>query len=127
MERIALARESSAKERIRKIGTTEEEAATTAGALGTTGYEDLDALPSEEELARQRAERDTTIYSPTALTELGQRRFEAKESRARELETTEIGVKEQEYQANIKKYLAEQAGKRPKLGSSLTNLYTRYA
>jgi len=85
LQEIQLARESVQKERERLIGTPEGEAGTTQAALGTTGYGALGELPSEAELARLRAERDIPLYSPTDLTELGEKRRLAEESRRREL------------------------------------------
>ncbi len=123
LQEIQLARESVQKDRERLIGAPDEEAATTQAALETTGYDTLEGLPSATELARLRAERNVPVYSPTALTELGEERKRAEESRRQELIADTRTTRQAEAEATRKKILADAAKKNKELGAYFANSY----
>jgi len=111
LQRVALARKAAEQERVRRIGTAGQEAATIQEALGTAGLTGLGELPSLAEMARRRGVEPTTIYRPEALTELTEEQRRAEESRRMELEAEEKGLRATEYEALKKKTLADMAGK----------------
>lgn len=124
LQRISLARESAEKERVRKIGTPEEEAVTTGAALGTLGYGRIEELPSRTEIARRRGEEPVTTYKPEALIETEEERKRAIESRRMELVAQTRAEREQEKQALRTKTVSELARK---YKTAAPTLYSRYA
>lgn len=123
LKRIALARESAERERIRQIGGPGEEADTTEAALATTGYGSLEELPSEAELARLRSERNQTVYRPEALTDIEEERKRAIESRRMELETQEEAIRRQRREQLKKQTLADLARDKKRYGSAILGSY----
>ncbi|MCR4330015.1 MAG: hypothetical protein NUV65_05745 [Candidatus Roizmanbacteria bacterium] len=116
IERIALARKTVQTQRERQLGTQTQEDATTSGALGTLGLTGMDQLGSEAELQRQRAERNTQIYKPTALTDLGEEKSQAIESRKLTLQGETLDAKQQQEAAQRSKILSEISKQKAKIG-----------
>jgi len=112
LERVTLARETAEKERVRRIGTTEEAAATEASAEGVLGGE----LGSRAEALRARSERNIPIYSPTAATDLEERRKQAVESRKQELQETELAARKQQETRERQKILTSMARTQRQMG-----------
>ncbi|MDD5501503.1 MAG: hypothetical protein PHH57_07500 [Candidatus Omnitrophica bacterium] len=123
LERVALARKAAEEERIRKIGTPEQEAATTQEALRTAGLGSLGQLPSLAELARRRGEEPITTYRPEALTELAEEQKRAVESRRMELEAEEKAIRAQEYETLKKKTLSDLAKTHGQTAMSFASRY----
>lgn len=110
IEQIKLARQAAEQERTRMLGTPEQQAETRSAALATTGYSDISQLPSATELEAQRTARGTTpLYDRSALTDLGEERKRAIESTKLELENQRKAEKEQEYEKQRQKLLADRA------------------
>ena len=99
LQTIALSRQAAEQERVRQIGTPEQQGATTQTALGTLGYTGMEQLPSQQQLALQRGLNPTTLYSPEALTTSEEERKRATESRRMELESGETAKRAAEYEA----------------------------
>jgi hypothetical protein len=97
LEQIALARQSAEQERARKIGGTTEADYTEQEALKTAGLASTDELASEQEIARQRADRVTPLTDSTALSDLEREKTEAQEATAQELGADELAQRQQEY------------------------------
>jgi len=124
LQRVALARKAAEQERIRKIGTPEQEAATTQAALGTVGLAGMEQLPSLAELARRRGAEPTTIYKPEALTALTEEQRRAEESRRMEFEAEEKALRAQEYETLKRKTLSDLARKyRPTALATASRFY----
>jgi len=117
LERIALARQAVAQQRERQLGTASQEASTTTGALGTLGMTDINQLPSETELARQRAERNVQVYRPSALTDLGEEKSRSIESRKLTLQGEELAAKQQQEQAQRNKIYSDISKKKTQLST----------
>jgi len=111
LQRVALARKAAEQERVRRIGTAGQEAATVQEALGTAGLTGMEQLPSLAELARRRGAEPTTIYKPEALTALTEEQRRAGEAQAMEFEAEEKAIRATEYDILKKKTLADMAGK----------------
>jgi len=124
LQRVALARKAAEQERIRKIGTPEQEAATTQAALGTVGLAGMEQLPSLAEMARRRGAEPTTIYKPEALTALTEEQRRAEESRRMEFEAEEKALRAQEYDILKRKTLSDLAKKyRPTALATASRFY----
>lgn len=117
IERIALARQTVQQQRERQLGTPTQEAATTTGALGTLGLTDMGQFGSEAELSRQRTARNIPTYNPTALTDLGEERSRAVESRKLALQGEELAAKQQGEAAQRSKILSEISRQKQKIGA----------
>ena len=117
LERIALARQTVQRQREQQLGTASQEAETTSGALGTLGLSDMGQLPSETELARQRAERNTSVYRPEALTDLGEEKSRAVESRKLSLQGEELSARQQREQAERNKIQSQISKKKTQLST----------
>jgi hypothetical protein len=68
-------------------------------------------IPSETELARQRAERNITVYRPEALTDIEEERSKGIESRKLTLQQEEIAARERREAAERQKIMTERAKK----------------
>ena len=112
IERITLARESAQRERVRRLGTPEEEQQTEAGALGELGYTGMGELPSAAEIERARAERNITTYRPEALTDITEEEKKAIESRKLTLQQETLAQREAAESAERKKIEADIAKKK---------------
>jgi len=115
IESIKLAREGAQRERVRRLGTAEEEAATEASALGTLGYDEAGDLPSTAELAQSRAERNISVYKPEALTDLTEEEKRAIESRKLTLQEETLAQKKEKELAQRRKIEASVAKKQREL------------
>ena len=124
LQTIALARKSVEDERLRQLGTPEQEAATTASALQTAGLGNLGALPSEEQMALSRAQNPYTAYKPEALTDLTEEQKRAVESRKLELQAEELAIRQANYEAQKKKILAEQVKEHANLSDYIYGSYS---
>lgn len=112
IDQIELARKGAEEERIRKIGSPEEAAATRQSAMGTLGISDISQLPSEKEITRLRSERNVTpITGTTSLTDLEEEKARAREATAQELQADELSRRESEYGMTRDQILAERAKK----------------
>lgn len=114
LENIQLAREAAQAKRERLIGAPSETQATADKALGTLGYSDLSQLPSEADINANRNERGISpLYAggATALNDLEAERLKAVESRKQELQSDELAIREQSYQKEREKILADRAKK----------------
>lgn len=114
LQKIALARQQAEQERIRKIGDTSQ-TQQTIGALEQSSGLNYGNLASEAELARQRAERNIPVYSPTALTDIEEERKRAVESRKLTLQDEAKAIKDQQAQAERQKIQNEIARKQREL------------
>lgn len=123
LQTIGLAREAAEKERVRRLGTTEEEAATTGAALSTLGYSELEQLPSETEIARRRGEYTGSIYSSDALSSMEEEQKRAVESRRMELTDEERAIREQTARQAKEKKLSELAQKYKSVAPSVLQSY----
>jgi len=123
LQRITLARQAAEQERIRRIGTPEQVAKTTAAARATIGLKEGEALPSEVEIERMRAERNITPRRPEELSRLEEERKRAIESRKQELQAEELAIRrerERRQRQQRENILAQLANKYSQLSS-----YTR--
>lgn len=122
LEQIQLAREAARNRRISTIGTPEERQRTEEEALGTLGYGNISQLPSDIEIERQRTERGVSpIYNKNVLDDLSEERRKAELSRAGELESDELAIRDAAYDRQREKILAQRASKARSLAS-----YGRY-
>lgn len=87
LQAISLAREAAEKERVRRLGTAEQEEATTGAALSTLGLTGLEQLPSETEIARRRGEYTGRLYSSEDLSDWEEERKRMIEAQRQEFET----------------------------------------
>jgi len=118
LEQIKLARETAQKERATKIGTPEQTAVaeTARTELGLQPGQELGSK-AEIEYARSQPGRNISVYKPEVLTDLEEERRKAVESRKIELQTGELGIKEQQEKLARQKIEAERARKYAELSS----------
>ncbi|HUV71649.1 MAG TPA: hypothetical protein VMW25_01435 [Clostridia bacterium] len=107
-----MARESAQRERVRRLGTPEEEQRTEAEALAELGYTGVGELPSAAEIERARAEKNITTYRPEALTDIAEEEKKAIESRKLTLQSEVLAQREAEEAAQRKIIEADIAKKR---------------
>lgn len=120
LENIRLAREAAQNKRERLIGAPADTEATKSNALGTLGISDISQLPSEADITAKRNERGISpIFSggSNQLSDLEAERLKAVESRNQELQQNELAVREQTYQKERERILAERAKKASQLNS----------
>jgi len=115
IERIRLAREASQQRRIRQIGTPEETDRIKQEALDVTGGITRSAAGITER--RQEAGLPNTLQTKLAFTDLEEKRREAVESRKLELQEDELAIRDQTYDRQREKILAERARKASQLGT----------
>jgi hypothetical protein len=115
LQTISLARQAAERDRINKIGTDEELAATESSALSTLGYDDMSQLPSNAAIALRRAEANTKVYDPTDLTTLAEQKKQAIESRKLTLQNEELAAREAKYNAEKQSILADISKNQAKL------------
>lgn len=118
---IQQARQAAEAERIRRIGTPDQTAATTTALRGTLGLADGAALPSDTEIARQRADRNVTVARPEDLTTLGEQKKQAVESRRQSLIADEQAIRQQQELAKRQSITASMAAKQRQLNMTLSN------
>jgi len=111
LENITLARESAQRERVRKLGTPEEESSTQGKALAELGYTGIDELPATAEIDRARTERNITTYRPGALTDITEEQKRAEESRKLTLQSEELVQRREKELSQRKKIESEIAKK----------------
>ena len=111
IDKITLAREGAQRERVRKLGTAEEEAGTEEKALGELGYTGIGDVPSVAEIERARADRNISVYRPEALTDITEESKRAIESRKLTLQQETLAQRQTQEEAERKKIQAEIAKK----------------
>ena len=111
LDRIRLARQAITDERNRRIGeptSTDQLAEKARGELGLTSDQ---PIGSEADIAYQRAQRNTKVYDPTALSDLEEERRTALESRNLSLKQEEIDRRTAEEKAQRDAINAQMAAK----------------
>lgn len=96
LERITLARQAVTDERKRRIGDESQTAALEAQSRAELGLSADDPLASESDIYNSRAQRNTTVQSPEALTDLEEERRRAVESRKLSLQEEELDIRKTE-------------------------------
>ena len=124
LEDIQQARKAVEEARNRKIGTPDQTLSTVNQLRGTLGYNPATSsndlftgMPSREEELRLRAERNQPVYSPTALTNLGEEKMKAIESRKLNLQGDELAVRREAYRNRRQSILNRIADQRARLSS----------
>jgi len=111
LKEIALARKQVEEDRVRRIGTPEQATATTTALRSELGLSPDDPLPSDAEIERLRAQRNQTVYKPTALTDLTEQQKQAEESRRQQLLLDEEQAKKRQYEGQRQSYGSQLAQK----------------
>ena len=119
LDRIALARQAITDERKRRIGEPTQTDALEAQARADIGLTADQQIGSEADIAYNRAQRNTKVYDPTALSSLEEERRAALEKTNLDIKQNEEDIRNSEYEAQRKKILAEQSRKQLELNSYL--------
>lgn len=117
LDQITLARQAAEKERVARIGAEDQTAAQKAAAMGILGITDPNQLGSKTAIdtARMSDARNISVYKPEALQEIEAERLKAAESRKQELQDEELAIRNQEYERQRQKILADKAAAQAKL------------
>lgn len=115
LQKVALARENIQNERNRFLGTDSQQADTISGIKDTLGVSDVNNIGSEAEIIRQRADRNTQVYSPTAMTDLEEERKRAVESRKLSLQDEELSARREQANLEANKIYSKLNDKRSQL------------
>lgn len=115
LDRITLARQAITDERNRRIGEPTSTDQLANEARGELGLAPDQQLGSEADIAYRRAERNTKVYDPTALSSLEEERRTALESRNLSLQQQELDIRQQEEKRQREAINAQMAAKQREL------------
>ena len=120
LQTITLARQTTERERLNKLGTPEQQADTEKKIRETLGLPDTTPVADTATLQANRTLRNITPARPEQLTSLEEERKRAVESRRLTLKSEEADIRQKQYDANRNAVLAQIADENRKL-----SLYNR--